>query len=80
MRNVLAVLVLGVSIALTGATAFAGDDTHPDHDMWLTRGVVLQPQPTTLADRGTLAGRDQTKPHFGPYHELRLDIMKDGIR
>jgi hypothetical protein len=76
MKRMLAMLIVGATIALPAAGAFAGDDSHPDHmDPWQTPGVVLQTEPMTPAAPGTLAGPDQTQPNYGPYHELRLDNM-----
>ncbi len=61
MRKMLAVLVLGVSLALPAAAfAEAGDDHHPDHpSTWQVSQVVLQTEPTNL---GTVAGPGQNQP------------------
>ena len=76
MKQVLAMLIMGATIALPAAAAFAGDDQHPDHpDMWQAPGVVLQTEPATPAEPGTLAGPGQAPTYFGPYHEQRLDNM-----
>jgi hypothetical protein len=77
MKKVLAMLILGATIALPAATAFAepGDDHHPDHPAtWQATGVTLQTEPTTPADPGTLAGPGSTQP-YGPYFQQRLDNM-----
>ena len=76
MRKMLAMFIVGATIALPAAGAFAGDDLNNDHpNMWQTPGVVLQTEPTTPAAPGTLAGPGQAPTDFGPYHELRLENM-----
>jgi hypothetical protein len=77
MKKMLAMLILGATIALPAVGAFAepGDDHHPDQPAtWLTPAVVLQTEPMTPADPGTLAGPGQTQPE-GPYNQQRLDNM-----
>jgi hypothetical protein len=74
MKKLLAMLIVGATIALPAAGAFAGEDTHPDRpNMWQTPGVVLQTEPATPAAPGTLAGPGQAPTDLGPYHELRLE-------
>ena len=74
MNKMLVTLIVGATIALPAAGAFAGDDQHPDHpDMWQTPGVAVQAEPTTPADPGILAGPGQAPTYFGPYHEQRLE-------
>lgn len=70
MRKMLAMFVLGASIMLPAATAFAeaGDDHHPDRPNTNAPSfVVLQTEPTTL---GTVAGSDQKVP---TWIQLRYD-------
>ena len=62
MRKMLAMFVLGVSILLPAAAAFAeaGDDHHPDRPNTYTPApVMLQTEPT---NPGTVAGTDQSVP------------------
>ena len=78
MRKMLAMLIVGATIALPAAGAFAGDDSNSNDDhlnMWQAPAVVLQTEPTTPAAPGTLAGPGQAPTYFGPYHELRLENM-----
>ncbi len=72
MRNVLAVLILGISIALPGAAAFAGGEGERGADSdHLNRlqfpEVVFRPQPTGT---GTIAGPGR---ELSPWAQMRYD-------
>jgi hypothetical protein len=75
MKKMLAMLILGASIALP-ASAFAADDNHPDHPAaGQTSGLVSQTDATAPGDPGMVAGPGQsTGP--GPYFQLRIDNMQ----
>ena len=76
-KKMLAMLILGASIAWPAAGVFAaaGDDNHPDHPVaGQNSGLVLQTEETAPADPGMIAGPGQT-PAPGPYFQLRIDNM-----
>lgn len=76
MRKMLAMLIVGATIALPAAGAFAGDDRNNDHpDTWQSPAVVLQTEPATPAGPGMLAGPGQAPTYLGPYNEQRLENM-----
>jgi hypothetical protein len=75
MKKMLAMLILGASIAWPAAGAFARDDSHPDHPVpGLNSGLVSQTDETAPGDPGMIAGPGQT-PAPGPYFQLRIDNM-----
>ena len=75
MKKMLAMLILGASIALPAA-AFAADDNHPDHPAaGQNSGLVLQTDETAPADPGMVAGPGQSS-EPRPYFPLRIDNMQ----
>jgi len=77
MKKMLAMLILGASIAwpAAGVYAAAGDDNHPDHPVaGQNSGLVLQTEETAAGDPGMIAGPGQTAAP-GPYFQLRIDNM-----
>jgi hypothetical protein len=65
MRRMLALLILGASIAIPGAAAFAeaGDDHHPGRPNTATPPVMLQMEPT---NQSAVAGSDAQLPVYIP--------------
>jgi len=77
MKKMLAMLILGASIAWPAAGVYAapGDDNHPDHPVaGQNSGLVLQTEETAAGDPGMIAGPGQTAAP-GPYFQLRIDNM-----
>ena len=72
MKKVLAMFILGATIALPAAGAFAAND---QQDMGQTPGSVVQTQPMTPADQGVLSGPSPFAPYYGPYHQQRWQNM-----
>jgi hypothetical protein len=70
MRSkLLAVAVMGASLAFTASAALADGDAQPN--------VTLSPAPVMLlppANQGAVAGSSQD-PYVGPYFQLRLQNM-----
>ena len=68
MRRMLALMLLGASTVISGAPAFAADDTHSDHpNSWQTPQVMLQIEP---ANSGAVAGSEAQR---SVYSESRYE-------
>ena len=68
--QVLAVAVIGASLALTATAALADGDAQPNMTVYPTP-VILHPAP---ANQGTVAGPGQ-EPYVGSYFQMRLQNM-----
>jgi hypothetical protein len=69
-RKLLAVAVMGASLAFTASAALADGDAQPNVTVY-PAPVILQTAP---ANEGALAGSSQ-EPYLGPYFQLRIQNM-----